>query len=304
MKRALYFLLAMLAVIAVAIGWTFTPATLDPGPSPDPQQPPPWPDGDVSVAVLHTGTMEARAAFSFRGGAFGDKRDFVMPALLVRHPDGTLLIDAGLGENALDHLAGEPWLMRALSRAHPSTPAAAQLDGQAIDAIVLTHAHWDHVSGVEDFPGVPVLTPSDEIAFIQSGHEAGRLARQIFDTQDTPLIRIEFTDGPFMGFDTSRDYFGDGSVVMVPAPGHTPGSLWVFISTSTKDRYVLVGDTVWQHEGFEIPAEKPWIARRRVDFDADATRDQIRSLHHVAKNGTWHVLPAHDAKAWGAVPER
>lgn len=302
MKRAFIILLIVFSILAVAVGLTFTAATLDTGGAPTPAPLPPFPADPVTASVVHTGTMEARAAFSYRGGAFSDKRDFVMPAMLIQHPDGNLLIDAGLGENALAHLSGEPLLMRVLSKAHPGTPAARQLADQSVDAILLTHAHWDHVSGVEDFPDTPVLTTAEEVQFIQSGHEAGRLAREILAAEDRRVVPLEFRNAPFMGFDSSHDYFGDGSVVIVPAPGHTPGSVWIFVSTSKQDRYLLVGDTVWQHEGFEIPAEKPWMARRRVDFDVEATRDRIRTLYHLARTGEWHILPAHDQDAWSSVP--
>jgi len=46
-------------------------------------------------------------------------------------------------------------------------------------------------------------------------------------------IRYEeygFENGPYLGFPSSHDVYGDGSIVVVPAPGHTPGSVIVFVT--------------------------------------------------------------------------
>ena len=51
----------------------------------------------MAVYQLPTGTYQTRAAFAVRGGSFRDKRHFAATAVLVRHPEGDLLIDAGFG---------------------------------------------------------------------------------------------------------------------------------------------------------------------------------------------------------------
>ena len=46
---------------------------------------------------------------------------------------------------------------------------------------------------------------------------------------------------------------GDGSVVIVPEPGHTPDSIVIFVSLPSGVRYAFVGDLAWQMEGLDIP---------------------------------------------------
>ena len=68
---------------------------------------------------------------------------------------------------------------------------------------------------------------------------AGKLAR----THGTSAyVAYPFPDGPYRGFDQSRDVFGDGSVVLVPAGGHTPGSIIAFVSLPDVKHYALIGD--------------------------------------------------------------
>jgi len=67
----------------------------------------------MAVYQLPTGTYETRAVFAFRGGSFLDKRHFAATAVLVQHPKGDLLIDAGFGSGVAAHVAELPQIARA-----------------------------------------------------------------------------------------------------------------------------------------------------------------------------------------------
>src|SRR5262249_48036697 len=127
-------------------------------------------------------------------------------------------------------------------------PAADQLDAAHYDrarlrGILLTHAHWDHVSGVADFPQVPVLITADERRFVDDGGWVMAIARGL---RDVRYELYDFEGGPYLGFPRSHDVYGDGAVVVVPAPGHTPGSVIVFVALPTGRRFAFVGDLAWQ----------------------------------------------------------
>ncbi len=51
-----------------------------------------------------------------------------------------------------------------------------------------------------------------------------------------------------MGFDESLDLFGDGRLVLVPLPGHTPGSVGLFVTLDSGRRLFFSGDTSWRLE--------------------------------------------------------
>jgi len=73
-------------------------------------------------------------------------------------------------------------------------------------------------------------------------------------------IRYEeygFEEGPYLGFPYSHDVYGDGSIVVVPAPGHTPGSVIIFVTLHSGMRYAFVGDLVWQLEGITLREGAP-----------------------------------------------
>ena len=71
------------------------------------------PPPGMAIYQLPTGTYETRAAFAVRGGSFRDKRQFAATAILLQHPKGDLLIDAGFGSDLAAHVAELPRMQRA-----------------------------------------------------------------------------------------------------------------------------------------------------------------------------------------------
>jgi N-acyl homoserine lactone hydrolase len=304
-RRVLKVFLAGLLLAAGALAWTFLPLRL---PEPAPyagELPPAAPPPGMSLSALPTGAMLSRAMFAFRGGGFGDAREFSMTALLVRHPRGDLLIDTGFGRAVDAHVAATPRLAQALTRYTKGVPAAAQLRAHGVDpaslaGVVLTHGHWDHVSGLDGLADAPVWITPEEHAFVREGGERSALLRSFTGLR---WREVRFDGGEYLGFPRSLDVWGDGSVVLVPAPGHTPGSIIVFVALPSGARYVLLGDLVWQLEGITRPAERPWFARRMLGEDEAQLRAGIARIAALQRRfPQWRLLPAHDARVFDTIP--
>jgi glyoxylase-like metal-dependent hydrolase (beta-lactamase superfamily II) len=296
-------LMTAIVVAITGLMLTFTAAKLEVPRADVGDLPPASPPAGMSISALPTGSYENRAAFAFRGGSWNDIRQFSMTALLVRHPRGNLLIDAGTGKNVDEHVKVIPALQR--TSHSKGVPTLAQLVAGGIQpddlaGVIPTHAHWDHISGLDDLGGVPVMVNAAGKGFIDAR------------TRDTDLLnsfrgvnykQYDFEGEPYLGFPRSHDVWGDGSVVIVPAPGHTPDSVVVFVSLPSGARYALLGDLVWQMEGIELPAEKPWLLRLLIGEDDDEVRKDIALVRSARQKYTQiYLLPAHDSSAFGMVP--
>jgi glyoxylase-like metal-dependent hydrolase (beta-lactamase superfamily II) len=253
----------------------------------------------MALYQLPTGTYETRAVFAFRGGSFRDKRQFAATAVLVRHPEGDLLIDAGFGAGVAAHLRAQPRLARSPYRV--TSTAREQLDAGGYDlgrlrGVVLTHCHWDHVSGLDSLP-VPVWITEAELRHAQERPD-GAVFRTVAAGHE--LHRYDLDGPPYLGFPSSVDVYGDGSVVIVPAGGHTAGSVVVFVAVPGGRRYAFIGDLAWQLDSITRRVDRPLLMRALADVDAGRVR--ARLLHVISLAGLVDIVPAHDRTAYDGIP--
>ncbi|CAM3438845.1 Metallo-beta-lactamase domain-containing protein [Bordetella sputigena] len=299
-KSALIGLAILLLVGLLWFVWTFAPIRLDVPQIDVGALPPATPPAAMSISAMPTGTYETPAALAFRGGSWSEKRAFAATGVLVRHPKGDLLIDTGFGRNVEQQLRLLPSLQQ--SPHHLGTPIIDQLGeagAGAITAILPTHAHWDHISGVDDFHGIPVLVNDAGQRFIGAHGEGTEVLNSFRNVIYRPY---HFDGGSYLGFPSSHDVYGDGSVVIVPAPGHTPDSVIVFVSLPTGKRYAFIGDLVWQMEGLTRPAEKPWMMRFLIGEDRSEIRTAIARIRAAtARYPQITAVPAHDSRAFSSI---
>ncbi|MBW1761214.1 MAG: MBL fold metallo-hydrolase [Deltaproteobacteria bacterium] len=299
--------LPLVAVLLAALAWTFVKRPLSVPKTMGPALPPAALVDGVSFSVIAGADMKSQQGFSVRGGSLTKSFISGLAAFMIEHPQGRLLIDAGVAREVRQHLETTPLLLRILASLAVKQPtidalAARGLGPGDLRAIVLTHSHWDHVSGLADLRDVPVWITAEELAHARSEDEGGKLYRQLEAEDPLQLHDLAFIDDAYGPFAASHDFFGDGSVVIVPMPGHTPGSVAVFVNLPSGKRFLIIGDTSWTKEGVDWPAEKPWLARRMVDFDAAGVREQLVLLHQLQRaNPDLTIVPAHDARVHATI---
>jgi glyoxylase-like metal-dependent hydrolase (beta-lactamase superfamily II) len=271
------------------------------------RMPPAWqgplpeatPPSDMAVYQLPTGSYETRASFAFKGGSFRDKRSFAATAVLVTHPRGDFLVDAGFGAGIAAHVQAQPWFARSPYQA--SGTASEQLDVSGYDrrrlrGVLITHSHWDHVSGLDQLQ-VPIWTNAGELRYAAQARD-GRVFRTV--SQGHQIHQYQFASAPYLGFPSSYDVHGDGSVVVALAGGHTTGSVVVFVTLPAGKRYAFIGDVAWQLEGVRQPAERPLLMRKLADVNPGQVREDLLRVASLA--GLMQVVPAHDLSAYEGIP--
>ncbi|MBX3230448.1 MAG: MBL fold metallo-hydrolase [Labilithrix sp.] len=233
--------------------------------------------------------------------------------IVVRHAKGTVLVDAGASTSYDAEIEPYSGKDRAFYEAIPAmmkprAPLPAVLAGMGIRAdeitsFLPTHVHVDHVGGMMDMPDVPVLLTPPEAELVRRG-----LDETLFEIVPAharrlaPLVKeIELTDQPHEGFARSFDPFGDGTIVVVPLPGHTPGSVGVFLDLHDGHPIFHVGDTVSTLAQLEAGEPKGFLMAD-TDSDPDATLERVGDLRALAARApNVRILPAHDRRAWQAI---
>jgi len=297
--------LGIVVLVAALFGSTFLSAPLPEPPALTVDEPVATPPAEMAIFQLPTGVTHRNAAFAYRGGSLFDKRAFSMTAVLVRHPQGDFLIDTGFGRDIDAHFLQMPWAFRVITSFERSRSAAEQLDAAKYDrsrlrGIILTHAHWDHVSGIAEFAQTPVWVNAEERGFIKNG---GSLTAVLRGFPNVNYHEYQFKENPYLGFEKSLDIFGDGSVVIVPAPGHTPGSVIVFLTLTNKKRYAMIGDLAWQREGVFEREERPWVQRTFADHNPALVRESLLRMAAIMKRyPEMTLVPAHESRAYAQIP--
>jgi N-acyl homoserine lactone hydrolase len=253
----------------------------------------------MAMYQLPTGNYLTRAALAVKGGSFGDKRHFAANAVLIRHPKGDFLVDAGFGHDVAAHVAMLPRMVRAPYQTERTV--VEQLDASGYDrsrllGVLTTHSHWDHVSGIEDIRA-PIWINARERRYAAEDPD-GAVFRRV--SSGLAIREYSFPGPAYLGFPASFDVHGDGSVVVALAGGHTSGSVVVFATLPDDSRYALIGDLTWQLDGIRRRVERPWLLRKLADSDVEQVRRGL--LCAISLSEVMQVIPAHDRDAYGGIP--
>ncbi|TVS16463.1 MAG: N-acyl homoserine lactonase family protein [Gammaproteobacteria bacterium] len=193
---------------------------------------------DLRLYVFDCGRIRLRSVNLF-GLADSDTevRELAVPCYIIEHAAGRMLWEGGLPSE----LAGiDGWvedrggLAQRLDRTLVDQLGALSLTPEDIDWVAFSHFHNDHIGAAAAFVGSTLLIQRAE------QHAAfGPDATQYFFDPD---LYAALADSPRRVLDGRHDVFGDGRVVILPAPGHTPGHQVLFLDLTHTGPIVLGGD--------------------------------------------------------------
>lgn len=131
-------------------------------------------------------------------------RTCAIQAFLIRHPDGPVLVDTGVGsDHDLINEIYRPTVVPIVNALN-----AAGVDERDLRAIVNTHLHFDHCGQNRSLPSTPVYVQAPELA-----------------AAEAPMFTVP--EWAFIHTDRKRIVHGDEEIApgvhLIPTPGHTPG---------------------------------------------------------------------------------
>jgi glyoxylase-like metal-dependent hydrolase (beta-lactamase superfamily II) len=239
---------------------------------------------EMSLTRLDCGTPQAPIPVNQRFSdtfSYGDlKIQFVYSCYLIKHGDQYLLWDTG-------HSMTAP-------NVAPKVSIVDQLDKigvkpEQISYVGISHYHADHTGQVASFPRATLLIGLGDWNAI---------------TAPKPAPGVNFA--PFEGWikgdnkvepqPNDKDVFGDGSVIILNTPGHTPGHHSVLVKLKEKGNVLITGDLVHFQENYDSNGV-PWFNASRADTLASIDRFKKMAAAHKAT-----VIIQHDARDINKLP--
>ncbi|MCK0103252.1 N-acyl homoserine lactonase family protein [Pseudohalocynthiibacter sp. F2068] len=185
-----------------------------------------------------------------------------LQCFLIDHRDGVVLFDTGIDpaimsdKRYIKQAIGRFLLPRIFRLQVKETDridrvlSTAGVASSDIHKAVISHLHFDHVGGIALIPQADLLVSAREWAILSEPHpEREWTLREHIEIPAAKWRQISFepTDDPlFEGFDGIHDVVGDGSMILLPTPGHTAGSMSMLIRQDGWDPILLVGDLTYE----------------------------------------------------------
>jgi glyoxylase-like metal-dependent hydrolase (beta-lactamase superfamily II) len=206
--------------------------------------------------------------------------DVTFPVFQIRYRRGWIVIDAGsdrevAGQEVTYSQERYGQVQQALRRAR---------------LILVTHEHHDHVAGVIRSPFLSEIVPKTLLNRAQ--------VRTLLERPNVPAIRLDsIRASEYLTVDYDLLLPIAPGVVLIKAPGHTPGSQMVYARLSSGREIILAGDIAWLMRGVQDPQQKPDSTSRSLGEDRAAIQRQLEWLRGLATSSGIAVLPCHD-RAW------
>ena len=214
-------------------------------------------------------------------GGSDDNATMARTAFQIEFPQGYIMVDAGM-DRAVHHFFER-------NGPQPFDDSAANrvaLAVQQAKLILVTHEHGDHIGGAirnanNSIPSKTILTEEQVNALINK--------------PQMPEIKLdEKRSQEYMVVDFESVLSVAPGVVLIKAPGHTPGELMIYAKMQNGKEYIFTGDVTWTYRGVEQKKSKPDSEQKRLNENGDLLQQQLNWLNERLSRDKMVILVSHD----------
>jgi glyoxylase-like metal-dependent hydrolase (beta-lactamase superfamily II) len=221
--------------------------------------------------------------------------DMSVACFLVVHPKGTLIWDTcavpdsawtPTGKSTTQHIIPPDKLDRSVTIVKSLRGQLREVGYSPSDItyLVLSHYHWDHTANANDFAGATWLVRRADREAMFTAEAAGTVQPSTYSALRNSKTRIIDTD--------DYDVFGDGTVVIKSAPGHTQGHQVLYLKLARAGGVVLSGDL------YHYPEERRLDRVPTFEFSPQQTRASRVALDAFLKKTGAQLWIQHDIRAF------
>ncbi len=229
------------------------------------------PTGVERMYVFNCGDSNVDDISRWTPGAHVGKPGFFSAnCYLIRHANGLMLWDSGINDNVATMPKGFQ-SSKVSPRYVLRKPLRVQLEELGIEPgqithLAFSHTHRDHVGNANLFT---VATLYIQQAEYDAAFGPDAVTKWNFVVTNYDKLRSSKT----VKLNGDHDVFGDGSVVLISTPGHTPGHQSLLVRLPKRGPVILSGDMVHLQEN--------WVHKRVPSFNFDREQS-LQSMEKVA----------------------
>jgi N-acyl homoserine lactone hydrolase len=230
------------------------------------------------------------ALFNFKREEL-EEVDFVNASYLIVHPRGTLMFDAGAVADSHFKSDGSAVVEGIVSATKPLLPqlAAAGYSPRDVTYFALSHFHSDHTANANEFANATWIVQKAERDFMFADSPQGIIQ---------PASYAALRDATTKVLDNEDlDVFGDGSVVVMATPGHTPGHQVVAVKLANRGTVLLGGDL------YHYPEERTTGRTPTFEFNAEQSKVSRARVEQYLKDNNATLWIEHDRATHAALPK-
>jgi len=242
----------------------------------------------MKLQFISAGRLRLKKSIYDRSADRSETFEAPVSSALIRHKQGNVLFDTGCHPSVVEH-GEERWgsLMKVMTPVMGAQDtllpnlACVGIAPDDIDVVVNSHFHPDHCGCNEFFRKATILAHAREI-------EAAKAP----GAETAGYLRVDWDHGQKTdAVDGERDVFGDGKLVLIPLPGHTPGTMGASVNLDRDGSFLLVSDAVSLRANLDTD-----IAPRNT-WNAEALLKSFAEIRRIEKSGTT-IICGHDDAQW------
>ena len=217
--------------------------------------------------------------------------DFVNTSYLIVHPRGTLQFEAGGIPDSLFKGDGALVVEGVQSADKPLMPqlAAAGYKPSDLTYFALSHYHADHTGNANAFAAATWITQKAERDFMFGEKPEGIIQPATYSALKGAKTRILNNE--------DFDVFGDGTVRVISAPGHTPGHQVLLVRLAKRGSVLLAGDL------YHYPEERAKGILPTFEFDGEQSRASRAKVEALLKQTGAELWIEHDMATHAKLPK-